>query len=134
MLEGVRQISIIAAGGDSYGRKAFADHSLRRSFRDRRYRSRGLRRRWHGGLSRDGRRGRGLARNADLAAVVNCGYGRSRGWIEALAGKIVDDLQRIYGVVRMLVGTVGGERIESVGDRDDARQKGNFVSLQAMRV
>ena len=36
--------------------------------------------------------------------------------------------------MRVLVRTVGGQRVESVGDRDDARQKGNFVSLQTMRI
>src|ERR1700676_391359 len=36
--------------------------------------------------------------------------------------------------MRVLVRTVRGERIEGVGDRDDAREKRNLVSLQTMRI
>src|SRR5580692_9581024 len=88
----------------------------------------------HSGWNWYGRRGCGLARNANVAASVDCSNGRDGSGIEALAGKIVDNLQRVKGGMGVLVRTIGGECIEGVGDRDDTRQKRNFVSLQAMRV
>src|ERR1700676_4379899 len=74
------------------------------------------------------RRGRGWARDLDFATVVNRGDGTRRSRIKTLSGEIVNDLQRVYGVVRLLIRAVGGQRIKGVGDRDDARQKRNLIS------
>ena len=38
------------------------------------------------------------------------------------------------GRVRLLVGTIRGQRVEGVGDSDDARQQRNLVALQAVRI
>src|SRR5580698_2869255 len=102
---------------------------LNRGFRDGRNWSRRLRGSGRGGFDWDGRCRHGRARDANITAVVNRGYGRSRSGIEALPGEIVNDFQRIYGVVRLLIRTVGGQRVEGVGDRNDARQKRDLVSL-----
>src|SRR5579872_1925683 len=72
--------------------------------------------------------------NADLAALVD-GQQRVYGCgIESLAGQPFDDLQRLLGRVRLLIWAVGGERVESVGDSDDAGQHGNLISLEAVRI
>ena len=105
------------------------ERKLNRRFRDCRYLRSRLRRSGHSGFDWDGRCWHGRARDANISAVENRSNGRSHSGIEALPGEIVNDFQRVDGVVRLLIRTVGGQRVEGVGDRNDARQKRDLVSL-----
>src|SRR5579863_1035210 len=104
---------------------------LRESFRHERCGNRCNR---HRSRNRDSWRGRGWACNLDFSAVINRGEGAGCSRIEPLPGKVVNNLQRVYGVVGLLIRTVCCERIESVSDGDDARQKWNLISLQPVRI
>ena len=54
--------------------------------------------------------------------------------IETLAREILDNLQRLFGCVRLLVRTIRGQSIERVGDSDDASQKRNLIAGESIRI
>ena len=74
------------------------------------------------------------ALNANLAAVVNGQESGDRFRIQTLAGEILNNFESLFGSMSMLVRTIGGEGIESIGDGNHARQKRNLVSCEAVGV
>ena len=46
----------------------------------------------------------------------------------------MNDAQRRLLIARFLIRPIRRQRVECIGDRDDARQQRNVVSLQAVRI
>src|SRR3954452_5017557 len=71
---------------------------------------------------------------ADLAAPVHRQQRVDATGIETLAREVLDDLQRLFRCMRLLVGPVGRQCVERIRDRDDARQQRNLVPLKSIRI
>ena len=70
------------------------------------------------------------AASAGSCAKKVCDHAR----IERLAGFLLEQRQRRLVLHRPVIGTVGGERVEVVDHREDARAERDLVALQPLRI
>src|ERR1022692_330064 len=76
----------------------------------------------------------GEALDANLATSVHRHQGGNWPRVKALAGKILNDFQRLFRSVRMLIWTIRGQSIKRIGHGDHASQQRNLLSLEAVGI
>jgi len=72
--------------------------------------------------------------NLDLAALVDGRQRRDHGRIQAFAHQLVDDVERLQRIARLLVRTVRSQGIERISHGDYPRHQRNLIAFQSVRI